>query len=422
MAKFFGKNDLQKVSNLASERVKYYLDAYSKDPLDGLDQQPITNFNLGENTLYGRVDQSLNTVHPKPEFIVPLNRASNQEAAPRVLDFVADMFLDLSNNFEKACRLQIYSNNDPYLSTIKAYQFHQDAEISYRNYIKTLMRDYYKNYIIAGKRQKEIMSLNDFIHGLQDYIKLQGEYYPATFTGYLSSNQSSIFNTGLAIAITPLDKGDDTAKEEFFLRNPAFDYYLNLCKNIGFSVSKNSPWVLVADLASPAIKPYINRYNMFTVKDIFNNRFNQSYLSDYDKIVNSIITYYREFVNLKPYEKYITSCNNTTKTEIKYRETINNNTINYINNNIIYEIYCNIRNIEERNILQTTDLNRVTRDAIRYQKVLPREDIYAFINETFVKQRPNQEGSFTTIKNNKKDLTKEPENVTNISKLFSGGY
>jgi len=422
MAKFFGKNDLQKVSNLTSERVKFYLDAYKKNPNDGLDQLPVSNFNIGENTLYGRVDQNLNSVFPNRDFIVPVARTTNQETAPRVLDFVADMFQDLSANFERACRLQVQPSNDPYLSNLEVFQHYADPEIAYRNYMRRFMRQYNKNYIITGKRAKDIMTLDKYIENLSEFAQQQGEYYPASFTGFMSSNQSSIFNSGLALSITPLDKGDDTAKEEFFLNNSAFQYYLNLCKNIGFSVSKNSPWVIVADLASPAIQPYLNRYNLFTVKDVFNQRFKQTYLSDYEKITQSIITYYREFVNTKPYEKTIKSCMNKTNAEIKFRQTVNNNSITYINNNILLNTYIDIRNIEERNIINNNDIIRLKRDSKSYFKLLSQKETFLYINNVFFKLRTTQDGSFAKIKNNKKDLTNDPENVTNISSLFSGGY
>ena len=425
MPKFFGKNEISKPSNLTSERVKYYLDAYQKDPNDGLDQQPIVNFNIGENTLYGRVDQSLVTVYPKSEFVVPVSRTTNQESVPRVLDFVADMFTDLSNNFEKACRLQIQPSNDPYLSSLKAYQSYNDPKKDYRNYMRRLMRNYYKNFLITRQMDDEIMSLDDFIVGVIEYSKLLGQYDPFSFTGFLSSNQSSIFNSGLAISISPLNKGDDVAKETFFLNNPAFQYYLNLAKNLGFSVSKNSPWVLVADLASPAIKPYINQYNLFTVADIFNNRYNQTHLQDIDLLLETIITYYREFVNIKPYKKIINSCDNKTNIIVKFRETINNYSINNINNNIIYNLYCNIRNIEERNILNNNDLNRLIRDSIAYEKILAPEDVYNFINQTFVKQRPQQDGGFLSIKKKekqKKSLTKDTQNDILLGSLFTGRY
>ena len=423
MARFFGRNNDPITRNLAGQRARYKVNAYEKDS-DGLDEKPIVDFNFAERTLYGRINQTLDSVHPNGQNIVSLASTNNPESGVQLMDFCADMFQDLVNNFEKSCRLQLIDTGDPYLSKINAYRSYEDPNDDYRLYLSNVLDAYNIDFIVRGNREDEIFNLEQYTRNLIKYARELGPAIPMTYTGYMSSNQSSIFSSGIAVSIADLPFDLDAEKDDFFIQNDAFGYYLNIAKNIGFSVAKNSPWVLVADLASPAIKPYLQKYGMINVESVFQTRYAHTHLSDLDKIVQGIITSYRLFVNQKPFFKQINSCGPNTTAKLIYREQINNNSIIQLNNNnnLLIELYCIIRNIEERNILQTTDLNRVTRDAIRYQKVLPREDIYAFINETFVKQRPNQEGSFTTIKNNKKDLTKEPENVTNISKLFSGGY
>ena len=45
MARFFGKNEEPITQNLAGERARYKLNAYSKES-DGLDQKPIVDFNF----------------------------------------------------------------------------------------------------------------------------------------------------------------------------------------------------------------------------------------------------------------------------------------------------------------------------------------------------------------------------------------
>ena len=60
MARFFGKNNERITQNLVGERARFKVNAYLKDR-DGLDQKPIVDFNFAERTLYGRIDQNLNS-------------------------------------------------------------------------------------------------------------------------------------------------------------------------------------------------------------------------------------------------------------------------------------------------------------------------------------------------------------------------
>ena len=79
MARFFGRNNLPITQNLVGERARYKVNAYKKDR-DGLDEKPIVDFNFAERTLYGRIDQELDSVHPNGENIVSQQTAEELEA------------------------------------------------------------------------------------------------------------------------------------------------------------------------------------------------------------------------------------------------------------------------------------------------------------------------------------------------------
>ena len=146
MARFFGKNDETITQNLAGERARFKVDAYTKAP-DGLEQKPIVDFNFAERTLYGRVDHNMNSVTPKSDFMVSTTNTQNPESGAQLLDFVADMYLDFANNFEKACRLQLIDNNDPYLSKINAYRSDEEPQLDYSLYIEDVLNDYNQQFI-----------------------------------------------------------------------------------------------------------------------------------------------------------------------------------------------------------------------------------------------------------------------------------
>ena len=328
MARFFGKNSEQITQNLIGERARFSVNAYRKDN-DGLDQKPIVDFHFAERTLYGRIDQNLDSIHPNQEFMKSTPNTQNPETGVQLMDFVVDMFGDFADNFEKSCRLGLLDNTDPFLSKINAYRSYEEPQFNYNIYFSNVLGVYNQQFIINGNREDEVFNLNQYVENIIKYSKQSGPEIPFSFTGYMASGRTSLFSTGIALSIADLPLDEDAQKDDFFIQNPAFQYYLNLAKNIGFSVSKNSPWVLVADLASPAIKPYLQKYGIVNIDSIFQTRYTQTHLSDVDKMIQGIVTSYRQFD----------------------REQINNNSVLELRNNhiLLINLYCNIRNVEERN-------------------------------------------------------------------------
>lgn len=426
MARFFGRNNEPIVQNLAGERARYKVNAYEKDS-DGLDEKPIVDFNFAERTLYGRIDQTLDSVHPSGRHIVSIASTNNPESGVQLMDFCADMFQDLVNNFEKSCRLQLIDTGDPYLSKINAYRSYEDPNDDYRLYFSNVLDAYNIDFIVRGNREDEIFNLEQYTRNLIKYARELGPAVPMTYTGYMSSNQSSIFSSGIAVSIADLPFDQDAVKDDFFIQNDAFGYYLNIAKNIGFSVVKNSPWVLVADLASPAIKPYLQKYGMINVESVFQTRYAHTHLSDLDKMIQVIITSYRRFVNQKPFFKQINSCGPITTGELIYREQINNNSILKLNNNnnLLIELYCIIRNIEEYNPLNEIDLNKLIREAKSYQKTFDKPTAIGYINDRYRETRKFKDGGVNSVirkQNEKKNLTEQSGRDTSLNNLFSRRY
>jgi hypothetical protein len=181
---------------------------------------------------------------------------------------------------------------------------------------------------------------------------------------------------------------------------------------------------LVADLASPAIKPYLQKYGIVNIDSIFQTRYTQTHLSDVDKMIQGIVTSYRQFVNQKPFYKQIKSCNYKTQSQLIYREQINNNSVLELRNNhiLLINLYCNIRNVEERNTFDERELNKLIKESINYQKTFDMEQAIGYINSRFNETRKFKDGgvnSITRIQKEKKDLTNQSSDDTTIRRLFS---
>ena len=150
---------------------------------------------------------------------------------------------------------------------------------------------------------------------------------------------------------------------------------------------------------------------MTNVADVFETRYTQTHLSDLDKMIQSIITSYRQFVNQKPFFKKISSCGPKTTSELIYRQQINNNSIIELNNNnnLLIELYCIIRNIEERNPLNEIDLNKLIKEAKNYLKTFDKPTAIGYINDRYRETRKFKDGGINSVirkQNRKKELDK----------------
>ena len=417
MARFFGKNDTTQTRGLMGERSNYYTRAFERDPSDNLDIKPVVDFNFAERVYYGRVNPLLEPVYPDSSYIKYIAHSRNPQNAPLLMDFVSDMYNDLSNQFFRSCKLGQIPQDDPYFTDLAAFDSFVNPEQDYRNYILGLLEVYNNVYLAENKRGDKIKTIEDYTKMLLDYSKKLGPTFPLTFSGFILSTRSSIFSSGLALTIADLPMDVDSSKDNLFLLNKTFPFYLNMAKNHGFSVNKNVPFMLVADLNSPVTKQYMAKYLLGTPDSVFNTRYKQTYTSDFDKLLQNIISSYRVFVNKKPYIKVLEPCAGLTKSKIVPKENINNAVIErIINNNVLLiDIYTNIRNIEEEKPFTELEIKAMIRDSINYEKKLGLMTALQFVSDKFTKVRKFKDGgtiSFINKQKLKKDLTNRLQDDT----------
>ena len=140
-----------------------------------------------------------------------------------------------------------------------------------------MLESYNNTYLFGGNREKNIKTIEQYVQGLLGFSQKLGSSFPLTFSGFMLSKQCSIFTTGLAVTIADLPMDIDETKDDLFIRNTTFPLFLNFAKETGFSVNKNVPYMLVADLESPVTKRYMAKYLMGSTQSIFSTRYKQTY-------------------------------------------------------------------------------------------------------------------------------------------------
>ena len=375
--KFKATNEQASTIKLTGQRANYRIQAF-KDS-NGEVPDNVVNFNFAERTQYGRIDQNLNTVYPKQS---SLKLLPNNSRALYVIDFVKDQFLSLQKKMKQATMMK-HIPSDPLFSDLTPMVAYEDP--------LNLYLDYMEEYIASHNKSNlsHVKGYQSWVDSFFDLAKRNGKNYPLTFSNFHRTKMSNIFTSGLAISIAELDSGNDPIKENLFLNNKCLDFYLNAAKQYGFSVSKNSPWLLVADLNSPASKVYHNKFDLSSVNEIFFQKYSLCFSRDRDLLKNILEFGYNEFKDINKSKKLlnINKCNKININNIIYNN-INNNKYN---NSFYNKLYIIARNIEEDFLYSSAELDRIIKNSEIYENKLDKQQAMSYTNEQFrklVKRRP----------------------------------
>lgn len=386
MTKFKAKNDNPSTRFQAAYRRRYQKRSFFGKPTG------VVNYLFAERNMFGRIDQNLDVVVPKSEFIT---RYSNREnpLGFSAMNFVIDSYVAMSKVFERGLNGRNVVENQPYLSKLKVYNSYVNPEQEYRKYLDELVKEFNDLFLL----KKNVMNFNDYLKEFFLFAEEISSFNPISYTAWHRSRLSSIYYSGLALDLSGQDVGDDELKERF-INNVNFDFFLHACNNFGFSVSKNAPWVIVADLSSPASTLYHEKYNLSSVKQIFSVQFEKTSMLDLNYIMRKLFSEYNMMVENNRYKKVFSICSkNKLLKHNQYRESITLEKFNILYNNKFIEYYNNIRYIEEGKLFKISDRDNFTRNAKKLEKTFDRTRAIGYINEQYRSVYKQQPGGLNNI-------------------------
>ena len=325
-----------------------------------------------------------------------------------MFDFVARAFEGVVEKFRVACHNNVIANNDPYLSIPKAVRAFEDPVLSYNGYLERLMRTYIEDYLISANNKQNVLDVKQFFENFIIYMSYRNEPAPITFTSWQRSKKSSIFTSGIAIDIAGFDIDDDESKETFFLNNPVLPFFLNVCTSEGFNVSHNAPYILVADIMSPALQQRCFQYGLVEAEGVFQHRYDYAYMRDVELLKQQVYENFNFFVQTAPVEKYVyMNCNNKTYSGFSRRYTLNPQQFDsYINDKYLLPFYIDIRNQEEDGVLSSSEITKIK----NYGKTffsLDSEKTMRYINEEYRNTYKSKDGGLNyMIRKTKQQVTK----------------
>ena len=390
MAKYFGKNTIRSSVRLFYERGNFHLNAY--EDLEISDHVRDTTF--GEFQMYGRINTNMLPVVPNEEFLVEVSNPSQPELSIRGLDFVVEAFEKVRAAFRNACHTNAIPRDDPFLSSINAVRGYESPFEIYDKYMEEILNVFRDEYIVVQGRRPKIITINDYVNHLVKYLQILTYNLPLTFSSWQKSKESSIFTSGIAFSIADLKADNDEIKENLFLNNPIFQYYLNVCKQNGFNIVKNAPWIMFADLDSAAMKNnHLVKRFIPTPRLVFANRYTSAYSFDIELLEEVIVRNYNKFVIFYPIEKKYYICNNYN---INNRNNINNIT-ETLSSAQLMRLYSHMKNIEEGGVFKKADLNKIIKNAKNHAKFVDNQKGISYINERFRQTFKSKPGGINSI-------------------------
>ena len=330
---------------------------------------------LWENNLYGKVDFEGNPVILH-EYNLKQFKSTREGTTIFGVNFVVDSLEEFRNH---VLSKRVYGSADPSDITLlkpvvkKAWDSPRRA---YEEYFTIIYNAFLTSYL-NNRKKREIRDFKSFNKFFVSFVEIISTQYPITFSGFMKSRFSSCNVSGLTVELFDMSYSEDAPKQNNFLKNVNFPFYMQSAQNFGFLVDKNAPWRLVANVSSPLMKKRMSLkgvpYTQSTKSELFFTMFENVSKYDIDFLRANLSSMYNSFVQANKFVSvpYLSSrsCGSEetsdvqiTKTayfELKPLNTFTDGKMD-LNSNYYkqYNNYYFIRSAEEGSILNVEQLDR----------------------------------------------------------------
>lgn len=237
-------------------------------------------FNLqNEKLLYGLIDYEGTVIVPKRSDY-GFKTLSFPNGEHRLINFVADAFTDLKNYINLGINTGKISSDNPY-GALNIYKSYKNPQTSILGML-TLYAETFKSIVLRDKSfNSKIVDHKVFtkyyINFLKQRIKLND---CVTKSDMILNNFFYNYSSGLMFDIAVDKSDDDTIKQNNYLLTSEFRSFQEGCARFGFAIDENVPWRIIADIESPAMKPYLDKYNIKNTTDLFNKYYRKTYVDE----------------------------------------------------------------------------------------------------------------------------------------------
>tara|TARA_R100000008_G_scaffold19975_3_gene10322 strand:+ start:7147 stop:8433 length:1287 start_codon:yes stop_codon:yes gene_type:complete len=400
MSEYYVKDNTENARNTFNKKAFYKIDTANEFYTN------LVDFNFAEKQLYGRVDRNFVPMVVR-NYVLQLKRVievDDPKEDVRALNFVADAFNNLAQYFKKSNLNRKIDTGDKYLAQLKGFKGYDNTKKNYRAHSQQYMQALEEMF---QDDDVKFISFEKFIYLVLPYILQAGRKRPFTLPAYVKSHYCSAKNSGLVIEISDLDPSNDEAKIELFYNSKNWEFFLNACATFGFMVDKNIPWRLVADVGSPQMLKYAEKYGIMETDQIIATAYEKAssiYFANFKRQLfeayNRLKTpQYFEMTDVRPYE----STRTITRTPIEYSQE---EFFSIFGDSYFVNLYCRIRFAEEESDYSIEKQEKIIDNTIELCKTNLEKGLTSF--EILLNKPFDYIGSLTYISNRIEQIEKDP--------------
>lgn len=411
--KFYGSNTINSSKKIHNERAKYLFEAYQEAY-----EKFTKNKTLSETRLYGLIDLDGYPIEPKEDYLVTVNTTLSKDTFNKVLPFFSDQLNDLEKYMSRIPFLK-QNIGSRWLTNIQVYKSYDSPSEKYTKYMIDVVTDYIDNGINnketnIGKKipSNMVADYNSFVKYFLLFCEYKYLNNPLTYSGWMLSNKSSIYNSGVGVSIAPIETSEDNPKVTELINTPEFECLFGACKKVGLSVDLWNPSVVMIDFASPqTISYFLNSFPFSnSLEEVFSTYYNKCYNKDIILLNNILIYIYNKFSNNQKYDiKFNDTCLKTTWKFIQRQPT----NLSTFDNEI--EKYLKLKSIEFP-VFNRRDLKDLEKKSKKIEILFDKLTAMDYINKAYQNIFYNQKYSLTQLYNEfiKQQETKQKQLGQNI--------
>jgi hypothetical protein len=233
-----------------------------------------------------------------------------------------------------------------------------------------------------------------------------------------------VFHSGLAIDIAGMPIDHDQGKINSIIDDPVYPFYANAALNTGFSIMKNAPFILVADLQSPIMGNYIDSpYNRIrTLDELFNNRYINSLYIERNILRLLLFRYYNFFVIQNPVSKRLSVCGGKTMQSYTRRNAMTIQQLQELYPETYWmDFQIDIKNIEDKVGFSAAKIRKMKREAKKLSITLDKDAASGYILREFGNQTWNKPYGYGDLLKHQQKLEKSEQIQAQNAIIATGG-
>ena len=356
MSTYFKESNNETTIKLYNKSIIY------KDRAIRSEDNNIVDFNRGEKTFFGRIRRdSTPVIVTSQRSLKKIKNSPPGEPPQRAMNFVVDVFHEMTTQFKKCAELGKIDGDEPFLGNLVAHQSYQDPRRLYIEYKNSLFGHIASYFRVNNVYVEDFPS---FVHKFLSMARGITQTTRITFPGFVKSRDCPILVSGLAIEIAAdQDCANDDEKVKQFINSKNWDFYVNTCDTYGFMIDYNIPWRIVADIDSEIMREYAGLYGYVSPQDLLERAYT-SVAANYshNTLVDDLFVLYNH-VRVPYWSQTITCRDGSTKQISKFSKTYTREQLlTTMTESDFFQIFLQLRLYEERPDLNDSEIQQLVKD------------------------------------------------------------